>query len=341
MAGRDHDYTVNMAEQLIERIKALGLPADPAAFELWYTYVSGRNAELNRRINRLIEDQGTVSPAEYDNIYDEFLAPSRTNSALGNIGTRLSAEVDNVVGMLGELILSTAQDREDFAHASNQLTRSIDRQAVRAIADALIKSLRAIELQHLAMEHRLIASKRELESVQHALTAVTAEANLDPVTGLATRRRFDSALEQATEAANKDGQPLSVLMIDIDHFKSFNDRFGHLMGDSVLRLIGVTLKQSTKGQDIAARYGGEDFSVILPETDLHGAAALAEQIRQRIISRELKRRPTGDSLGAITVSIGVATYRHGERPRTMLERADSSLYEAKHAGRNSVRCEEL
>ena len=95
------------------------------------------------------------------------------------------------------------------------------------------------------------------------------------------------------EAANKDGQPLSVLMIDIDHFKSFNDRFGHLMGDSVLRLIGVTLKQSTKGQDIAARYGGEDFSVILPETDLHGAAALAEQIRQRIISRESKKAPDG------------------------------------------------
>ena len=101
--------------------------------------------------------------------------------------------------MLGELILSTAQDREDFAHASNQLTRSIDRQAVRAIADALIKSLRAIELQHLAMEHRLIASKREREFVQHALTAVTAEANLDPVTGLATRRRFYSALEASQQ----------------------------------------------------------------------------------------------------------------------------------------------
>ena len=212
---------------------------------------------------------------------------------------------------------------------------------MRAIADAIIKSQRVIELQHMAMEQRLIASKRELELVQHSLTAVTAEANLDPVTGLATRRRFDSALERATEAANKDGQPLPVLMIDIDHFKSFNDRFGHLMGDSVLRLIGGTLKQSTKGQDIAARYGGEKFAVILPETDLRGAAVLAEQIRQRIISRELKRRPTGESLGAITVSIGVATYRYGERPRAMLERADTSLYEAKHAGRNAGRCEDL
>ncbi len=340
MTGRDHSYTVKMAEQAIERIKALGLPADPTGFELWYTYVSGRNEQLNRRINRLIEDRGALSMTEHDNIYHEFLSSSRTGSVLGGVGTKLSAEVDNVVGMLGELILSTAQGREDLADASSQLTGSIDREAVRAISDALIKSLRAIELQHIAMEQRLIASKQELKSAQQALTAVTAEANLDPVTGLATRRRFDSALEQATDAANKDGQPLSVLMIDIDHFKSFNDRFGHLMGDSVLRLIGVTLKQSTKGQDVAARYGGEEFAVILPETDLRGAAVLAEQIRQRIISRELKRRPTGDSLGAITVSIGVATYRHGERPRTMLERADTSLYEAKNAGRNSIRCEE-
>jgi diguanylate cyclase len=129
-------------------------------------------------------------------------------------------------------------------------------------------------------------------------------------------------------------------MIDIDHFKSFNDRFGHVTGDSVLRLIGAALKQSIKGQDIAARYGGEEFAVILPNTDLRGAVAVAEQVRHKIASGELKRRSDGQCLGAITVSIGVATHQRGERFRMMIEYADACLYEAKRAGRNCTRCED-
>jgi len=340
--GNSHNaYTVKVAEQAIERIKALGMPADPGAFELWYTYASGRNQELNRRINSLIEDKGSLSADDHDSIRREFLQTARADTAIIDAGTKVSAEVDNVVKLLGELILSTARGRGDFAQASSQLANSLDQETIRAIADALIKSLRTIEIQHAVLEERLSSSKQEIESAKQALATATAEANLDVVTGLATRRKFDRMFEDAVQAANNSGEPLSLLMIDIDHFKKFNDRFGHLMGDSVLRLIGVTLKQSIKGQDTAARYGGEEFAVILPQTNLAGAAQLAEQIRNRIISRELKQRLTGESLGAITVSIGIATYRKGELPLTMLDRADAVLYNAKRAGRNCVRVEEL
>ena len=340
MSNREHDYTVKIAERALESIKTLGVPADPSGFELWYTYATGRDEKLNRRINRLIEDKGRLTVDDQDKICDEFLQTTRVESAVEEAGSKVSHEVDNVVKLLGELILSTARGRGDVADAKSQLANSRDEEAVRAISDALINSLRAIELHHTALEERLIASKREIEAAQQALATATAEANLDVVTGLATRRRFNSMLEQATEASNNSGEPLSLLMIDIDHFKKFNDRFGHLMGDSVLRLIGVTLKQSIKGQDTAARYGGEEFAVILPQTSLEGAAELAEQIRRRIIGRELKQRFTGESLGGITVSIGIATYRRGERPLTMIDRADAGLYQAKRAGRNCIRTED-
>ena len=338
MFNPDRDYTIEMAEQAIERIKALALPADPAGFELWYTYVSGCNEQLNRRVNRIIDEKGALSAAEQDALYDEFVSSARKSAAIENAGAKVSAEIDCIVEMLSDLIITTSLGRDDCVDASSQLASSPDRQTVRAISDALIRSLRTIELRQAALEQRLIASKQEIETVNEALARVSIEANMDPVTNLANRRGFGTALKRAVEQADQQGRPLALLMLDIDHFKSFNDRFGHLMGDSVLRLISITLKQSVKGQDTVARYGGEEFAVILPETDGSGAMALAERIRMRIMERDLKKRSSGESLGAITVSIGVATFRPGEQARSMVERADASLYEAKHAGRNCSRC---
>jgi diguanylate cyclase len=339
MGSRSHDYTLRLAEMALERIKALSLPADPPGYELWYSYVAGHNPELNRRINRALDENGTLSAHALDGIYDEYLSSSRARSELERAGTDISREIDNIVGMLGEFILSTSQDRNDCADASRRLAQSSDQDSIRAVADAIINSLRAVEVRHAAMEQRLNAAKQEMETLQQSLATTTIEASRDIVTGLANRRGFNSAIENACERANGDFTPFSLLMLDIDHFKSFNDSFGHLMGDSVLGLVGVTLKQSIKGQDFAARYGGEEFAVILPDTALRNANVVAEQLREKIMGRELRKRSTGERLGGITVSIGVACHRPGERPRPIIERADACLYEAKRAGRNCVRSE--
>jgi diguanylate cyclase len=339
MGSRDHDYTLRIAEMALERIKALSLPADPPGYELWYSYAAGRNPEMNRRINRALDENGSLSAHDLDGLYDEYLSSSRTRLEIERVGTDISQEIDKIVGMLGEFIVSTSQDRNECAAASKQLARSTDQDSIRAIADALINSLRTVEIRHVAMEQRLCAAKQEMESLQQSLATTTIEATRDTVSGLTNRRGFDTAIELACERANSDLKPFSLLMLDIDHFKSFNDRFGHLMGDSVLSLVGVTLKQSIKGQDIAARYGGEEFAVILPDTTLRNAAVVADQIREKIMGRIIKKRSSGESLGAITVSIGVASHRPGERPRPIIERADAALYEGKRAGRNCVRCE--
>jgi len=339
MGSRNHDYTLRMAEMTLERIKALSLPADPPAYELWYSYVAGRNPEMNHRINRALEENGSLSLFDLDGIYDEFLPSSRTRAELAQAGTDVSREIDNIVGMLGEFILSTSQDRNDCADASTRLAQSADQDSMRAVADAIINSLRAVEVRHVAMEQRLSAAKEEMESLQQALATTTIEASRDTVTGLANRQGFNRAIEQACEHANNGSPPFCLLMLDIDHFKNFNDSFGHLMGDSVLGLVGVTLKQSVKGRDFAARYGGEEFAVILGDTTLRNAMVVAEQIREKIMGRELKKRSSGERLGGITVSIGVASHQSGERSRPIIERADACLYEAKRAGRNCVRCE--
>jgi diguanylate cyclase len=125
-------------------------------------------------------------------------------------------------------------------------------------------------------------------------------------------------------------------MCDIDHFKQFNDTHGHQTGDQVLRLVGAAIKGSVKGRDVAARYGGEEFSIILPATTIDSAVLVADQIRQAIMAKELIKRSTGESLGRITMSFGVAAHREGERPENLIERADACLYASKRNGRNRV-----
>ena len=129
------------------------------------------------------------------------------------------------------------------------------------------------------------------------------------------------------------------MMTDIDHFKNFNDSYGHLTGDQVLRLVAMSVKQNVKGQDIAARYGGEEFAIVLPNTVLRSAITVADHIRRAVMTKELMKRSTGEHLGRVTISVGVATLHKTDTAQSLIERADGCLYAAKRNGRNRVICE--
>ena len=135
------------------------------------------------------------------------------------------------------------------------------------------------------------------------------------------------------------GEPLSILMIDIDHFKKFNDSFGHQVGDQVLRLVAKVMQDNVRDVDHAARYGGEELIAVLPGTDLTSCVAVAERIRRRISEARLTRRATGEEISSVTVSIGVAQFRMAESAEAMIERCDRALYQAKQSGRNKTATE--
>ena len=156
------------------------------------------------------------------------------------------------------------------------------------------------------------AVESEISNLQQSLEAIRAESLTDPLTGLGNRKYFDRSIETAVQTALGDGEPLSLLMFDIDHFKSFNDSYGHLTGDQVLRLVGMSLKQTIKGQDITARYGGEEFAVVLPNTALRQALTVADHIRRAVMSKELKKKSTGEILGRVTISVGVSMLKPGD-----------------------------
>ncbi|MCW6512833.1 sensor domain-containing diguanylate cyclase [Lichenifustis flavocetrariae] len=173
-----------------------------------------------------------------------------------------------------------------------------------------------------------------------AMQAELARLSLtDGLTGLSNRRRFDEALPHAWSAAAHTGRPLSLLIVDADHFKRFNDRYGHQVGDDVLRGLARCLMSTVhRDEDLVCRLGGEEFALLLPETDLAGALRIAEKVHSEIAACRLW--PVGIGAGAVTVSIGVASSDGGRRPHTtcndLYRSADAALYEAKAAGRNQT-----
>lgn len=170
--------------------------------------------------------------------------------------------------------------------------------------------------------------------VNHYSAELQRLAQIDPLTGLANRRRMQEVLTQTWQSTAED--PISVIMIDIDLFKQYNDHFGHLGGDDCLQAIAVTVTQNVRSSDTVARYGGEEIAILLPDTDLTAASRTAEQVRAAVAALHVPH--PASPTGCLTVSVGVATTvpQHGGQPDDLLERADQCLYSAKHGGRNQV-----
>jgi diguanylate cyclase len=328
-----------LAEVALGQIKSLRQGAMPRNYEIWYIYATGYNPALNQVINESLERNGKLTDVELDQIYDTYLSQGRTTDRIDKIGARVVSEIDDVMKLIADALGSTANFDDNLKGATQKLSVANDREQVKAIVERLVTSTRDMQAANKALEDRLTTSKQEISNLQNNLDAIRTESLTDPLTGLGNRKHFDRSVDESVRRAVATGQPLSLLMMDIDHFKSFNDNYGHLTGDQVLRLVGMSLKQSIKGQDFTARYGGEEFAVVLPNTPLRQAIIVADNIRRMVMSKELKKKSSGEILGRVTLSAGVSTLKHGEDADALIERADSCLYAAKRNGRNRVICE--
>jgi diguanylate cyclase len=335
----EYERTLGYANTALAQIKALRQGATPRNFEIWYVYATGYNPELNKAINNTLAHRGELNDSDLEHIYDNYLSQGRTNDRIDKIGARVVGEIDEVMALLTQALGSAASFGDDLQGESRKLSLTTDRDQIKAIAERLVASTQEMQRANAALEERLSLSKQEINNLHLSLEAIRTESLTDPLTGLSNRKHFDRAVNEAIDGARASGEPLSLLMMDIDHFKSFNDNYGHLTGDQVLRLVGMTLKQSIKGQDITARYGGEEFAVVLPNTPLRQAIIVADNIRRMVMSKELKKKSTGEILGRVTVSAGVSTLKPDEDAYALIERADGCLYAAKRSGRNRVVCE--
>jgi len=335
----EHERTLAFAEIALGQIRALTQLASPRNYEIWYHYATGYNPALNQVVNQALEEKGSLSESDLEHIHSSYIATSRVNDRLDAVNGRVIDEVKQVLDMVGAAAGSATTYSESLAEATEKLSVVTDSDALRSIIDRLVQGTKDMEQNNKKLEARLSASREEIEQLQQNLQAVRTESLTDPLTTLSNRKFFDQSLAKAMADANEKNEPLSLLMCDIDHFKNFNDSYGHLTGDQVLRLVAIAVKQNVKGQDIAARYGGEEFVVALPNTALQSAITVAEHIRRAVMSKELVKRSTGEKLGRVTLSIGSAVLHPHDTAQTLIERADKCLYAAKRNGRNRVMCE--
>ena len=335
----EHERTMAFAEVALGQIRSLRQTAVPRNYEIWYIYATGYNAPLNKIINETLARNGNLTEADLEQIYETYLSHIKATDRIDKVGARVIGEIDDVMSLLTDALGMSANYDASLNGASEKLSAAKTPDQVKGVVESLLRSTREMRETNKALEERLMLSKNEISNLQQSLEAIRAESLTDPLTGLGNRKYFDRMIATAVQDALATGEPLSLLMFDIDHFKSFNDSYGHLTGDQVLRLVGMSLKQTIKGQDITARYGGEDFAVVLPSTALRQALTVADHIRRAVMAKELKKKSTGEILGRVTISVGVSLLKPGDDPDALIERADACLYAAKRNGRNRVICE--
>jgi diguanylate cyclase len=330
----DTDRSFFIAQRALELIRTYGASANPRSYEVWYTFVSGDKPGLNEAIKAITAERGSVSDSDLEAIHSQYLSHERIARTTEAASATMLGEIDQVMEMIDEALGSTAAYGESLEEFSNGLSGSVDRNRIRELLAAAVRATHQVTQTNRQLETRLKDTRAEMESLRETLESVRVEAVTDPVTGISNRKHFQDMLHKAVETADGHGTPLALIVIDIDHFKRFNDLYGHLTGDQVLRLVGMTMREQVKSRATLARFGGEEFGIILPDATAEEARALAEAIRHSVLNRELIKRSTGESLGRITVSVGVASFRTGETAMSLLERADQSMYAAKRGGRN-------
>jgi diguanylate cyclase len=321
---------------------ALGLMAErsvaptPENFELFFAYAAGDSPAVSRVMGDMIAGRRPFTPAVLTDLRRRFFASARTEEAVEEAGAGIANALNAMLAKLEAAGRDTEAYNRTLTEASGQLGGDQSPLALRNLVGGLISATQAMETRTKELEGELQRSAHEVNELKAKLDDVRKESLTDPLTGVSNRKAFDLQLALAMKTAMESGDALSLLMCDIDHFKKFNDKWGHQTGDHVLRLVASCLSENVKGRDTAARYGGEEFAVIVPSTPLDAAVTLANQIRAAVESKKLVKKSTGDILGTITISVGVAQLQPGETTADLINRADTCLYAAKDAGRNCV-----
>ena len=338
----DYDFLMQgpsgaaIAQETLDLMRLHGVPATGDNYEVWLAYRLGRNQALREEIDARIGAGEPFAETFNADIYDRHFSSSRASAQIVMAGERIARDLNHVLSIIQNAEEKSGDYGKQLESAATDLSDDLSPERIRAVVTSLAAATLDMANHNRQLNEQLQRSGREIDALRTSLESVRVESLTDALTGLANRRMFDETLRMRIDEARAARTDLCLMMVDVDHFKRFNDTWGHHTGDQILRFLGSAMQAHGKADYLIARYGGEEFAMVLPRMSLTGASALGEALRAAIQNKRLRRRSTNEDLGQVTVSIGVARLQASDTPQGLLERADACLYASKRSGRNRV-----
>lgn len=331
-------HAKRLAAKAMACLDRFDIPPTPANYQVWYAYAAGHDRDLVRAIEILISNGCDFNEERCLEISEQFFGSDAGRESVDAASKRLEMLASTLMGHIDSARTEAGAFGNAVADLSDSVGKDCTAERLREVATALVAEAHAVVAGNAKLQRHLGHVSHEAASLRQSLVTMREEATTDVLTGLANRREFERRLRVEAMQAAESGAPLSLILFDIDHFKAFNDRYGHAIGDEVLKLVAARLRENLKGRDLLVRYGGEEFVVLLAGTSPEAAMVVAEQLRRSLSSSTVRHRLSGEVYGNITATFAIACYEPGESLAGFVERADGALYRGKGAGRDRIVC---
>lgn len=317
-------------------LSKLGLPPNPLNYSLWYVHHSGRRPDLSSIINKISDGSEPLEQELLTKLFESHIC-LRNGDVIAQSSARFHLMATSLQEQLQGSIDGSSQLDKSLRGARQEVQAAVDSSGLVSSVQTIVSTLDTFGVANREFRRTLQDADAEIDRLRLELEQLQHNANIDELTRLYNRATFYREIKRKIEQG--EGKDFCVVLCDLDHFKTINDRFGHLMGDRVLQRIGALLLEKCREGTLAARYGGEEFALIVDAAKLGDAERLAERLRSAIHSLRIKIRNSETVLERLTASFGVACYREGDTAETFFDRADRALYMAKQAGRNVTKTE--
>lgn len=332
----DFDRARKTAERAFMLMERHGIEPTPANVMAWFAYAAKNDEDWNRKLDQLVANRDTLPEEKQAEMICHFLLGLTECKTLFEGVSGLHTAVSTIITQLATAEGETSEFGRSLQDTAKKLESTSSLEDARSTLFDVVSLAQKMAARQQELAQTIKESSEEVHMLRNRLEEVHRQAVTDALTDLGNRRYFEAKFRDMVEEARQTGQPLSLVMVDIDKFKDFNDKHGHQTGDNVLKLVAGILKNASRGTDVAARIGGEEFGLILYRAGIKEATALAERVRSTLYARELVKRGAQQSLGRITISAGVAQFKDDMTVESLFEAADKALYQAKDRGRNQV-----
>ncbi|BCN92460.1 GGDEF domain-containing protein [Thiomicrorhabdus immobilis] len=308
----------------------------PLNYFVWYQYFKGDNPKFRQAMDAILNDPFGYNDRVGKRLYDEFLVED------DNAASEFDRAFRRLIGVMVKKMHAWSDKLETHTKELDACTSklsdpNLNAEQVKAITNSVLHAASSMKESSKAFQEEMTQSSIEVKHLRQQLIDARAEAMQDELTELGNRKAFNNAMEELIFDAQENPAGLCLIISDIDHFKKFNDNYGHLVGDSVLRYYASIMKKTKRDNETICRFGGEEFAILLANSSLEEAHERAEEIRQAIESAHLKRKNEVEPISTITASFGIASYKGSkENSEDFIGRADQALYKAKNDGRNRI-----